>query len=304
MIEIVKAPPFATVQDLGFARGRAWGLPPGGAMDPVLLGLANRLAGTSPGAAVIEWGSGGGPGAIRADRDTRIAVVGLAELRLDDRLLTPPALVFTAPAGSTVAIIPGTHHRFCYVAVEGGIAVPRVLGSRSTYLPGDLGGHEGRRLRAGDRLPIGDESVGPPLDVEVTPLGRKAAPLGDLTIRVTRGPQWERFDERARATFFSGRFTVAAASDRLGYRLDGPRIRPMGPATLPSEAACPGAVQIPDGGQAIVLMPDGPTVGGYPKLAVVVRADLRRLAQCTAERGIRFREVSLEEARACYSLLP
>jgi 5-oxoprolinase (ATP-hydrolysing) subunit C len=300
VIEIVKAPPFATVQDLGFAVGRAWGLPPGGAMDPLWLGLANRLAGAGPGAAAIEWAFGSGT--IRAARDTRIAVVGLAELELDERPLVPPTLVFTAPAGSTIGITPGTHHRFCYVAVEGGIAVPRVLGSRSTYLPGGLGGHEGRRLRSGDQLPIGDDSAGPPQGVELVPLGRGVDPLGDLIIRVTRGPQWEWFDERARAAFLGGRFTIAAASDRLGYRLNGPPIRPLRPATLASEAACPGAVQIPDGGQPIVLMPDGPTVGGYPKIAVVVRADLRRLAQCTAERGIRFREVSLAEARACYSL--
>jgi biotin-dependent carboxylase-like uncharacterized protein len=301
VIEIVKAPPFATVQDLGFPSGRAWGMPQGGAMDPEWLGLANRLAGAGPGAAAIEWASG--PGAIRVRSTVRLAVVGLAELRLDGQLLTPPALGFTASAGSTVSLAPGMHHRFSYLAVEGGISVPQVLGSRSTYLPGGLGGHEGRRLQTGDQLPIGRDTVGPPPGVAVTPLQRYAA-LGDLDIRVTRGPQWDRFDERMRAGFFAGRFTVARASDRMGYRLDGPTIRPTETAALPSEAACLGAIQIPDGGQPIVLMPDGPTVGGYPKLAVVVRADLRRLAQCTAERAIRFREVSLEEARACYSLTP
>ena len=91
---------------------------------------------------------------------------------------------------------------------------------------------------------------------------------------------------------------MAPASDRMGYRLNGPAVRPRETATLPSEAACPGAVQIPDGGEPIVLMPDGPTVGGYPKVAVVIRADLGELAQCQPGRVVRFREVSLEEARA------
>jgi allophanate hydrolase subunit 2 len=121
-----------------------------------------------------------------------------------------------------------------------------------------------------------------------------------VELRYTRGPQWGHFGELAHTRFTSGRYTVSASSDRMGYRLEGPAIHPRGKATLPSEAACPGAVQIPDNGQPIVLMPDGPTVGGYPKLAVVVRADLRLLAQCIPERGVRFREVSLQEARVHY----
>jgi antagonist of KipI len=174
--------------------------------------------------------------------------------------------------------------------------VPPILWSRSTYLPGGFGGFEGRRLKAGDRLPLGPEPVPPRIvfgagDVE-------AGGSGDVTLRVTRGPQWDRFDDAARQLFFTSQFTVTAASDRMGYRLSGPAMVPSSAATLPSEAACPGAIQIPDDGQPIVLMPDGPTVGGYPKLAVVARADLRVLAQCQPGRGVRFREVELEVARA------
>lgn len=303
MIEIVKAPGLATVQDFGFPKGRAWGLPSGGAMDPFLLGFANRMAGNPPNAAAIEWAMG--PGALRSDVDTRIAILGLAGVCLDDHPLDPPALAFTAPAGVTVSIAAGEGHRFSYVAVAGGIAVPKVLGSRSTYLPGGIGGHEGRRLHAGDRLPVGGK---PPRPSEEFLVGlaepRGEQPLGEVTLRVTRGPQWARFTESAREKFFGGRYFVSTAADRMGYRLNGPPIHPREKASFPSEAACPGAVQIPDGGQPIVLMPDGPTVGGYPKLAVVVRADLRKLAQAGPERAIRFREVSLSEARACYSEVP
>jgi antagonist of KipI len=95
----------------------------------------------------------------------------------------------------------------------------------------------------------------------------------------------------------SATFTVDRASDRMGYRLTGPVVAPKEQATLPSEAACPGAVQVPDNGQPIVIMPDGPTVGGYPKIATVIRSDLRLLAQSPPGTPIRFREVSLEEAR-------
>jgi len=300
MIEIVKPPPFATVQDFGFPAGRAWGLPPSGAMDPVLLGLANGLVGNPPGAAAIEWALG--PGTIRTDAKTRIAVLGVASIAVDDVVLEPPGLAFPVAAGATISIEPGALHRYSYVAIAGGIAVPAVLGSRSTYLPGGIGGLAGRRLQEGDRLEVGaatDASVGD--FAVVVPELREPAELDALVIRVVRGPQWDHFEAAARERFFREVFQVDVASDRLGYRLSGAPIQPREHSTLASEAACPGAVQIPDGGQPIVLMPDGPTVGGYPKLAVVIRADLRRLAQCGPGRSIRFREVSLEAARACYS---
>jgi len=300
MIEIVRAPPFATVQDLGFPAGRAWGLPPGGAMDPVLLGLANGLVGNPPGAAAIEWALG--PGALRAAAGTRIAVLGVAAIAVDDVELDPPELAFPVAAGATISIGPSPLQRYSYVAVAGGIAVPPVLGSRSTYLPGGIGGFAGRRLHAGDRLEVGAVPGEAAAAFEVVVPELRGNPVEDeLAIRVVRGPQWEHFEERARQRFFREVYQVDPASDRLGYRLSGAPVPPREAATLPSEAACPGAVQIPDGGQPIVLMPDGPTVGGYPKLAVVIRADLRKLAQCAPGRGVRFHEVSLEAARACYS---
>lgn len=291
MIEVLKAPPFATVQDLGWRAGRAWGLPTGGAMDPLLLRAANLAVGNAPGAAALEWALG--PGALRFEREALICALLDVELRVDGGVA---AAIAPVPAGGTVEIMPRGADRFVYVAIRGGVAVPEVLGSRSTYLPGGFGGHEGRRLRSGDRLPLGDPPGGG--RAAVVPPPAEADPASDVTLRITRGPQWELFDSAAREAFLASRFTVARASDRMGYRLDGPAIAPREPATLPSEAACPGAVQIPDGGEPIVLMPDGPTVGGYPKIAVVIEADLRLLAQCPPGRGVRFREVSLEAARA------
>jgi biotin-dependent carboxylase-like uncharacterized protein len=299
VIVLLKAPPFATVQDFGFPTGRAWGLPRGGAMDPVLLALANELVGNPPDAAAIEWALG--PGALRAEHPTRIAVLGPAAISVNDIPLDPPELVFPVAAGATVSLDPGPQRRYSYLAVAGGFEVPAVLGSRSTYLPGGIGGHEGRRLRDGDRLLVGAaQRAGGHFQVVVPELVEPAE-FEEVVIRVIRGTQWSRFDESERRTLLEQPYSVDPASDRLGYRLLGPPIRPSETATLPSEAACPGAIQIPDGGQPIVLMPDGPTVGGYAKLAVVIHADLRKLAQCRPGRVIRFREVSLETARACYS---
>lgn len=295
MIEILKAPPFATVQDAGWATGRAVGLPEGGAMDPLLLRAANALVGNPPGAAVIEWALG--PGTLRAGGPARMAVLGLARVTVAGAEAGAGAAL-EVPAGAEVSIVPAPEGRFVYVAVRGGIDVPLVLGSRSTYLPGGFGGFAGRRLAAGDRLPVG-EATGPASPAAGNVIGiLPGASPGPVTLRLTRGPQWDFFGEAERERLLSAAFAVSRRSDRMGYRLEGPAIRPREAATLPSEPACPGAIQIPDGGQPIVLMPDGPTVGGYPKIAVVIRADLRLLAQCPPGREVRFREVTLDQARA------
>lgn len=294
MIEIVKAPPYATVQDFGFPRGRAWGLPRCGAMDPYTLSGANALAGNPPGAAVIEWALG--PLVVRCDRDTVLAAIRMAELAVGTNLAVATRAI-TAPAQVPITLVPNPRTAFSYLAVQGGLDLPVVLGSRSTYLAGGLGGFQGRRLRRGDQLPIGTLSA-PPRPVSSELLVEAAVELEDLVLRATSGPQWDRFDPADRERFFGGRFTVDRASDRSGYRLIGPAVMPRQQATLPSEAACPGAVQIPDNGQPIVLMPDGPTVGGYPKLAVVGRRDLGRLAQCQPGRTVRFWEIPIEAARA------
>lgn len=310
MIEIVKAPPYATIQDLGFPRGRAWGLPPGGAMDQGALAGVNGWVRNPPGTAAIEWALG--PLVIRCERETELSVASVAELLIGTERCHERGLLL-APAGIPITLVPQAHTRFGYLAVRGGIAVRVVLGSRSTYLPGGFGGFHGRRLQRGDRLRIGNvPALDRVPDQARATEGMVDARPGDesegLLVRAIRGPQWDRFDAEMQERFFGlsqpapfrfgARFTVDRASDRMGYRLSGPAVLPLEQSTLPSEPACPGAVQIPDNGQPIVLMPDGPTVGGYPKLAVVVRRDLGRLAQCQPGRGVRFVEVSLQQARA------
>lgn len=295
MIQIVKAPPYATVQDRGFPSGRAVGLPEGGAMDRALLEFANRASGNPPEAAGIEWSLG--PLVIRLESARRIAALGPAAVQVNGTERGEVIGIRLAP-GETLALVPGREPIFCYLAIEGGVAVPPVLGSRSTYLPGGLGGFEGRRLRAGDRLPLGPARPRPgDFPIPASAAAPRLPGPGEVVLRVTRGPQWDRFEPAVRHRFFASAYQVARASDRAGYRLAGPAIAPRETATLPSEAACPGAIQVPDNGEPIVLMPDGPTVGGYPKLAVVARADLRLLAQCAPGHPIRFHEVSLAEAR-------
>jgi len=282
MIEVVKAPPFATVQDLGWRVGRRFGLPRSGAMDPPALRQANRALGNPEGTAALEWALGAGR--LRFGSTALVCVTRGALARAAGG----PARggLIEVPAGSELEVVPGGTARFGYLAVRGGIAVPTVMGSRSTYLPGGFGGHQGRRLQAGDLLPIGGAPAAAPAGWDGD--GESPEHGGQVTLRAMPGPQWERFGAEARQRLFGGHFVVSPSADRMGYRLAGPALPPLHAATLPSEPACIGAVQVPDGGEPIVLMPDGPTVGGYPKIAVVLEADLPALAQCQPGRTVRF----------------
>jgi biotin-dependent carboxylase-like uncharacterized protein len=283
MIEILKAPPFATVQDLGRPGHRREGVPPAGAMDCPALRWLNRRVGNPDGAAAIEWALGGGR--LRCCSAITLAI-GPGSASRGTETIAPWSAV-GCQAGDELVLDPPSATRFGYLAVGGGIATPPLMGSRSTYLPGGFGGMAGRRLRPGDRLPVGTDQGAPTIG--------EAVPSYDRVIRVLSGPQAELFDDTAWEALLNGSYAIAAASDRMGYRLDGPLIRHRGSASLLSEPACPGAIQIPDGGSPIVLMPDGPTVGGYPKLGVIASADLGVLAQLVPGRRPRFALASLED---------
>lgn len=284
MIVVEKAPPFATVQGLPRFGHRHEGVPPSGAMDAAALQRLHAALGNAADAAGLEWALG--EGVLRMERPVMVALgpVG-GEL---DGVPISPWRVISCPAGATLRLLPPSACRFGYLAVAGGIDVPVILGSRSTYLPGRFGGLEGRRLRAGDRLAVGPTLGG---------VHHLSPPVEDShPVRLIRGPQADLFGAEAWAALLSGQYRVGVASDRMGYRLEGPVLGHHGPASLPSEPACPGAIQVPDGGAPIVLMPDGPTVGGYPKIAVVISADLGRLAQAQPGAVPRFTLVSLDEA--------
>jgi len=291
MIEIVKAPPFATVQDRGRTRLRAQGVPFSGAMDLESMAFANLLAGNAPDAAVIEWALG--EGKIRLS-DTRTFSVFGATVEMNHSLV-PPGMTLLGEEGDEITLhVP--ERRFAYIAFGGGVDVPKVLGSRSTYLPGAFGGHEGRRLKSGDRLPLG-----PPVTRFHTGWSDAIAeflPAADGPVRLVPGPQVDLFDPGEFDRLFAGKLAVGRGSDRMGYRLEGQEFTPNAPAALPSEPVCVGAVQVPQGGAPIVLMPDGPTVGGYPKIASVITADLGRFAQLAPAERPRFELVTFDEAIA------
>jgi antagonist of KipI len=285
VIEIVTAPPYLTVRDRGRFGHRASGVPVSGAMDVEAMDAANSAAGNDPGAATLEWALGGG--VIRFTVASRIALRGAtAEAMLDEERIGNARAHDVGP-GAVLRIGRFTAGRFLYIAVRGGLDVPIVLGSRSTYVPARLGGHEGRLIRTGDRLAVGTTPGDP--SVAAHAYHRAAA----TPLRVTRAPDANQFTRHGWTTFVSKPFRVSTVSDRTGYRLEGPAIDRTAWESGPSTPVCPGVVQVPPSGQPVVLMADAPTIGGYPMLAVVSSADLPRLAQCRPGDTVRFTDDSV-----------
>ncbi len=282
MITVLVAPPFATVQDLGRTGYRDVGVPVSGLADRDSGIALNSLLGNDSNAAMIEWAVAGG--VLRFDSAAIVAVGGAdATSFVNERALSPWTVVEVSK-GDELRIERFIRGRFLLVAVRGGVDVPRIMGSRSTLLSAAIGGFDGRRLRAGDRLPIGDSKLAAP---EPATLSAQRA-LNDDAVHVRRGPQAMLFDDGAWTTFLDTNFTVSRASDRTGYRLDGATMTHCGAASLPSEPTCVGAIQVPDGGAPIVIMNDGPTVGGYPKIAVIRSSWLSRFAQRAPGDGVKF----------------
>ena len=261
-------------------------------MDAFALAAANALVGNALNAAALEWGLSGG--SVRFEADCTIALAGASVSATLAGISVAPLSTIRASKGDELIVPQIESGRFLYVAFRGGIDVPIMLHSRSTYLAGRFGGHEGRMLRHGDALrlrePAGKEPApGFHVPTELTP----AYAAG--VVHITPGPQADLFADDAWRTLLE-EFKVSGASDRTGYRLDGPTV-PTSVSTLPSEAGAPGAVQIPGDGKPIALMADAPTVGGYPKIAVVSEADLPILAQRQPGETVRFELITIEQSQ-------
>lgn len=290
MIEVLRAGLCDLVMDQGRPGRGSLGMPAGGAADPAALAAANLLVGNDEAAAGLEIALLGP--SLRFPLGGVVALTGarFAATRSSGvDLAWNETLVLTA--GEMLSLERAEAGCRCWLAFQGGLRVPQVMGSRSTFLPAGFGGHLGRALRAGDVLASGMPSGGvrwlhahPPPGVE------------EASLRVVAGPQLGQFDEVGLTAFFIGTYRVGAASDRRGLRLDGPAVT-HARVELPSQGVLPGAVQVPPDGQPIVLGWDGPVTGGYPVIAAVITADLPKLAQLRPGDAVRFVTVELERAR-------
>jgi antagonist of KipI len=300
MLEVLEAGGLATMQDGGRTGWRSFGVPASGPMDLFAFRAANILAGNPPDTAALEFGSG--DLVLRPAYDCVIAVAGAGyNLSVAFWDFSPWSSCFVR-GGSTVSLRRSGFGMWSYLALAGGIEVQPILGSRSTYLRGHFGGLDGRLLQSGDVLHSG--SPKPPLmEIAARTLAQDARPAyaESPTVEVIAGPQAECFASDGMEFFLSNPYKVSPSSDRMGYRLEGPRLTQRGSAELISESLVAGAIQVPADGQPIVMMADCATAGGYPKIATVISADLPLLAQCTPGRDeVRFRPTTVEAAQEKY----
>jgi KipI family sensor histidine kinase inhibitor len=263
-----------TVQDLGRVGYRRYGVPPSGAMDSQALRAANAAVGNPPECAGLEF-TWPAP-TLEALVDVDVAVCGADFGAEVDGRPIPLGLAVRLRRGQVLRFRAPRRGAWTYLALSGGVARTPVLGSRSTHVPSGLGG---RLLRRGDVVRRSRPVAG------VLAHGWQAA---EGPIRVLPGPHPHAFPSDALERFLSTQYVVSARSDRSGYRLQGPAIGHAGAGEILSEGMAVGAVQVPPSGQPIVLMPDGPTAGGYPVLAVVLEEDLPRLAQKRPGEPVRF----------------
>jgi biotin-dependent carboxylase-like uncharacterized protein len=292
-----------TLQDRGRRGAAMLGVGAAGAMDDVALRLANALAGNAPDAVVLEITLAGPH--LRFDTAATIALTGAAFPMRIGASEMPMWRPIAIEAGSIVEI--GTAHRGARacLAIAGGFAAKHVLGSASTDLNAKLGGLEGRALREGDRL-----AADPAEDGRAHSNGRHPTwsldprPWFDADsvtpIRLIRGTHFDALDAASRTALFQADFRIAADSNRVGFRLDGPRLSLSAPLELVSEPLAIGTLQLPPGGQPIALMVEHPTIGGYPRIGHVAAVDVPRLAQRRSGERVRFAEIDLDGAQTRY----
>ena len=294
-MEILEPGLLTTVQDTGRFGYQRFGVPVSGAMDLFSLRAANVLVGNDQGAACLEM-TVVGP-RIRFLGETLIALTGgdLA-VRIDGRQVPrwQSVRVERDSVLTSDSIVDGMR---AYLAVAGGIDVPEVMGSRSTYMSSRIGGLNGRALKGGDVLSVASPDAarqhgerGLPEDLEPVHYGHSHV------IRVVVGPQTHAFRPDAIETLFDSRYVVSIDSDRVGYRLEGPHLRHENGADIISDGSPPGAIQVPANGMPIVLMADRGPTGGYAKIGTVISTDLGRLAQAGPGDTVSFRQVTVEEA--------
>ena len=304
-IEVIKPGLSTTVQDLGRPGYYHLGIPLSGAMDRAALRMANLLVGNEEGAAALEAVFLGPE--LRFTSDALVAVAG-ADLppKLDGQP-QPGWTALRVRSGQVLSFDFLRRGARAYVAVAGGIDVPPVLGSRSTYVLGALGGLDGRTLRAGDALPVG-------VPARTAAEGRTVPealrqPAGPGTLRVLPGLYWHRLAASAQDSFFADTWKVAPEADRIGYRFRGgralefvPRAPPFGAGSDPSnivDSGYPyGSVQVPGGTEPIVLHRDAVSGGGYFMMGTVVSADMDLIGQMQPHTPTRFVAVDMQQALA------
>jgi antagonist of KipI len=307
-IEVLSPGLLTTVQDLGREGFGPMGVSSSGAADLIALRIGNRLVGNSEGVAGLEMTLLGG--AFQFQAPCVVVLTGSDFGATLEGVAVPTWTSFEARPGQTLRLGPTRAGARCYLCVHGGIQVTPFLGSASTHLLSGLGGHDGRALRKGDVLTIGDatearqERTGKSASYtrgahhprKISAKALKQLSPGKV-LRVTPGPQGDWFSEAAQKVFYGGTYRVTEEANRMGLRLEGPGLLEGAHGEMISEGVSLGAIQIAAGGLPIILFVEQQTTGGYAKIANVIAADLHSVGQLRPRDEIRFELVSFATAR-------
>ena len=290
-LQVIEPGFLTTVQDLGRSGYAHIGISTGGAADTFSLRVGNRLVGNRDAAPALEMTLLGGR--FRFEQETVFALTGADFGALLDGEPVTPWMAARAKDGAELALGRARGGARAYLCMAGGVEADEFLGSASTDLRSGFGGIEGRRLRRGDRLRLGEAARQPPR-VDARPLRHY---IGGARLRVTRGPQECVFAPDTLQRLFESTYTVRDDSDRHGLRLSGEPVPALREQLL-TEGVSLGAVQVPPDGQPIILLVDQQTTGGYPKPVNVILADLPRAGQLAPRGKVSLVEVDLATAHA------
>ncbi|MEO1241206.1 MAG: biotin-dependent carboxyltransferase family protein [Pseudomonadota bacterium] len=289
--KVISPGPQTTVQDAGRTGLRHLGVPQSGAVDRVSFALTNASVGNHWDAPALECALGGL--ALEFTLKSAFALGGADMTATLNGAPVPQYQQCPVQPGDKLALNQARIGLNGYVAIEGGVAGADFLGGVSTHLPARLGGIEGRALRSGDVI-TNNGSPGTPTEISAH---LRPSLSHDWFLRAISGPEFDLFDAAAQQRFFSSSFTADRRGDRMGVRLNGDPMTAPGTPSMKSSAVFPGTVQCPPDGAPFVLLSDAQTLGGYPRIAQVIDADLPLAGQIRPGDRIWFREIAPKAAR-------
>ncbi|MGM9927906.1 MAG: biotin-dependent carboxyltransferase family protein [Bacillus sp. (in: firmicutes)] len=299
MITVVKPGLLTTVQDLGRFHYQKYGVVVGGALDTFAHRMANLLVGNDEAEATLEITLLGPT--LFFEQEGVVAICGGDLLPTIDGTAVASWKAHYVKKGSMVKFGPLRKGCRAYLAISGGFTVPNIMESKSTYLRGKIGGYQGRALRAGDRLAVGNATVSSEKFQKLRNIFISSSYLKQQKVlRLMKGPHFNLFTVKSQTQLWNEPFHVTTQSDRMGYRLQGPSLQKTHQAECLSEAVCFGTLQVPPDGNPIILLADRQPTGGYPVIGQIASIDLPVIAQCKPGDVLSFQEISREEAQRLY----
>lgn len=294
-IVIINPGLYTTVQDRGRWGFQEYGMPVTGAMDDYSLRLANILVGNDEYDAVLETTLNGPE--LSFNIDAVISITGANMIPRVNGYAVPMWRALKISKGDMLSFEMVREGTRGYIAFAGGLDIPSVMGSRSTYVRGAIGGYEGRKLKSNDEINVRDKNF--PIEQLVgRVIPQQYIPQYDSSckIRVIPGPQDDCFTEESIEKFFSSEYEITKEADRMGYRLSGPQLLHKDGADIISDGINLGSVQVPGHGMPIVMMSDRQTTGGYTKIATVISSDIPLMAQLKPGNKVNFERIDIQKA--------